>query len=266
MTTVLLFIVLMTCIMSEEKFYSFGDSAGRSTLDPNLLLATMNNGGGFGGNGNWLWIVFLFFLNGWGGRGFGANDVNNDYARELFSQAIAGNRTAISELSTNLNCSVGQIQNALNAIQSNMANCCCEIKDSITKQGYENQLATVNQTNVLGGKIDAQTQLITDKFCDLEKRELQNKIDALRESNSTLKGQIDNAQQTAQITGYINQLVAPIAQDVEGIKCRLPEVAKVPYSPVVGVPTCVAYQSGLLGNGFTGFGGFGGFAGGNGFF
>lgn len=247
--------------MSEEKFYSFGDS-GRSSLDPNLLLASMNNGGGFGGNGNWLWVVFLFLLYGRGG--FGANEINNDYGRDLLSQAISGNRTAISELSTNLNCSVGQIQNALNAIQSNMANCCCEIKDGITRQGYENQLATLNQTNVLGGKIDNQTQLITDKFCDLEKREMQNKIDALREANSTLKGQIDNAQQTAQITGYINQLVAPIAQDVEGIKCRLPEVAKVPYTPVVGVPACVAYQAGLYGNGFGGFGGFAG--GGNGFF
>lgn len=247
--------------MSEEKFYSFGDSAaGRSTLDPNLLLATMNNGGGFGGNGNWMWVLFLFLLY---GRGLGGYDVNNDYGRELLSQAIAGNRTAISELSTNLNCSVGQVQNALNALQTNMTSCCCEIKDSITKQGYENQLATINQTNVLGGKIDAQTTFLSDKFCELEKREMQNKIDALRENNSTLKGQIDNANQTAQITGYINQLVSPIAQEVENIKCRLPEVAKVPYTPVVGVPTCVAYQTGLIGNGLNGFGGF---AGGNGFF
>lgn len=267
--------------MSEEKVYSFGDSAmGRSTLDPNLLLATMNNGGGFGGNGNWMWIIFLFFLGGWG-RGFGGNGFGGDngYGNELLSQAISGNRTALSELASNLNCSVAQVQNAINAAQSSvqqvgnqvgmtgqqvinaiqqgnctiatqLSNCCCELKDSITKQGYENQLATLNQTNTLAGKIDAQTTFLSDKFCELEKRELQNRIDALRESNTALKTQIDNANQTAQITGYINQLVSPIAQEVAGIKCKLPEVVNVPYSPVVGVPSCVAYQAGLYGNNF----------------
>jgi hypothetical protein len=46
----------------------------------------------------------------------------------------------------------------------------------------------------LGAKIDYQTTFLADKFCELEKRELQNKIDGLREENSTLKGQISNGQ------------------------------------------------------------------------
>jgi hypothetical protein len=46
----------------------------------------------------------------------------------------------------------------------------------------------------LGAKIDYQTTFLSDKFCELEKRELQNKIDTLREENSTLKGQISNGQ------------------------------------------------------------------------
>ena len=71
--------------------------------------------------------------------------------------------------------------------------------------GYENQLANYNQTNILqnaitsgfnslmadnaskfnivGAKIDAQTQIINDKFCQLEMREMQNKIDILRDEN-----------------------------------------------------------------------------------
>nr|UVX34873.1 MAG: hypothetical protein [Bacteriophage sp.] len=40
--------------------------------------------------------------------------------------------------------------------------------------------------NVLGSKIDAQTQIINDKFCQLEMREMQNKIDALRQENNQL--------------------------------------------------------------------------------
>jgi hypothetical protein len=35
--------------------------------------------------------------------------------------------------------------------------------------------------NIIGSKIDAQTQIINDKFCQLEMREMQNKIEALRD-------------------------------------------------------------------------------------
>ena len=244
--------------MSEESktTYLFGDSRG-SSVDPNVLLAM--NGGGMGGNGMWnnpIWaIVFLAALRNGGIFGNDGNcgygNCNTAFVSSQLGQAIAGNANAISNLATHLDCSVGQVQNALNTISSQMSNCCCDIRESITKQGYENQIATINQTNVLGGKIDAQTTFLSDKFCDLEKREMQNKIDSLREANSTLKGQIDNANQTAQITSYINQLVTPIAQEVAGIKCRLPETVNVPYSPVVGIPTCTAATLGL-GLGFGG--------------
>lgn len=285
--------------MSEESktTYLFGDS--RNTLDPNLMLA-MNGGGGFGGNGMWnnpIWaIVFLAALRNGGifGNGDGNGNCSTAFVSSQLGQAIAGNANAISNLATHLDCSVGQIQSGLNALQSSIqavgnqvgmsgqqiinavnsgdsmianqlqqccctlgnqiTGCCCEVKDSITRQGYENQLATLNQTNVLGSKIDAQTTFLADKFCELEKRELQNRIEALRESNTALKGQIDNANQTAAITGYINQLVSPLAQEVAGIKCKLPETVNVPYSPVVGVPACVAYNSGLFSNGFGPFG------------
>ena len=42
-------------------------------IDPNLLVA-MNgrNNGGFGGEGSWfIWVIFLFFLMGWGNNGWG---------------------------------------------------------------------------------------------------------------------------------------------------------------------------------------------------
>jgi hypothetical protein len=51
-----------------------------------------------------------------------------------------------------------------------------------------NSLLSDNTTkfNILGSKIDAQTQIINDKFCQLEMREMQNKIDALRQENNQL--------------------------------------------------------------------------------
>lgn len=105
-------------------------------IDPNLLMAlnSKGNGNGFGGDGSWfLWIIFLFFLfplfgrNGWGndggnGGGYGVagipNLINNDAGRELLMSAIQGNGQAINNLATNLNCSIGQVQNAINGVMS----------------------------------------------------------------------------------------------------------------------------------------------------
>lgn len=49
--------------MSEVIMVPDCNQRNGSNFDPNLLLATMMNGGnGFGGNGNWMWVIFLFFL------------------------------------------------------------------------------------------------------------------------------------------------------------------------------------------------------------
>lgn len=59
--------------MSESKVFMFPDCyAGNNGLDPNLLLSTVMNNGGFGGNGNWVWIIFLLLL--FGRNGFGNNN------------------------------------------------------------------------------------------------------------------------------------------------------------------------------------------------
>ena len=153
--------------------------------------------------------------------------LNGDAGRELLMNAIQGNGNAIQQLATTLNCDVKSIesnlcniqsliqgvgnqvgltsQQVINSIQSvgcsigsQLAQCCCDLKQGIERQGYENRIATINQTddikadantkfNILSSKIDAQSQLLSDKFCALEKRELQNKIDALRDERTALQ-------------------------------------------------------------------------------
>ena len=62
--------------MDKDNVLIFPDAVSRGVtggIDPNLLLA-LNNNGGFGGNGNWIWILFLWLIwgnNGWGNNGFG---------------------------------------------------------------------------------------------------------------------------------------------------------------------------------------------------
>ncbi len=226
---------------------------GNKGIDPNLaamLTQANNNKGSWGGDASWIWVILLFFLFGGWGNGFGNNganglpaQLNNDAGRELLMNAIQGNGQAISQLSSSLNCSTQQLQNAIcqiqgqiqnvgnqvglssqqiiNAIQSGnnqllsqIASCCCDVRNAITTQGYENQLAIVNQTNtltgnsntqfnILGAKIDAQTQIINDKFCQLEMREMQSKIDTLRQEKSALELGISQAAQTANIVAQL---------------------------------------------------------------
>ena len=61
--------------MESSKIMMFPEMGSNNGIDPNLLLA-LNNNGGFGGNGNWIWILFLWLIwgvNGWGNNGFGGN-------------------------------------------------------------------------------------------------------------------------------------------------------------------------------------------------
>lgn len=130
----------------ESKTYVFGNEGSTSNngmlgllapllqkqgVDPNVLLAMKGNNG-FGGEGGWfIWVIFLFLMgfggNGWGGfgnngRGGLATEINNDYGRGLLMDAIGGNRNALSNLATQLNCTEGQIQSAISALTSQVQN------------------------------------------------------------------------------------------------------------------------------------------------
>lgn len=269
--------------MSDEKTYIFPEGAGNSNgLDTGSLLAMMNNGGGFG-NGSWIWVIFLFFLYGWNRNGmFGGNGMDSGLGTDLVMQAVNGNRSAISDLANRLNCDINTISTAINSVQSSvqsvgaqvglsgqqvinaiqsgnqtlasqLAQCCCDNKLLVTTQGYENQIATLNQTNQLGSKIDGnsaaisdaiskQTTFLSDKFCELEKREMQARIDSLLEEKNTLQTNIAFANQTGQIQAYIASVVQPVATEVDSIKRALPSSITLPYTPYTVVPNNGLYN------------------------
>ena len=74
-----------------------------------------------------------------------------------------------------------------------------------------NTLSNENATrfNILGAKIDAQTQIINDKFCQLEMREMQNKIDTLRDEKNALQSSALLQQQTSNIVSQIRPCPVP---------------------------------------------------------
>lgn len=248
------------------------------------MMAAMN-GGMNGGMGAWWIIIILAVL--WGQNGFGNRGgqdtnailaaLNGDTGRDMIMQAVNGNATAISQLATTLNCDVNALQGTLNTINqgicgisnqvgmsgqqiinaiqsgdanlaSQLASCCCENRLLTTQQGYENRIAMMDQTNTLGGKIDQQTTFLSDKFCDLEKRELQNRIDALREERSSLMSQISNQNQTLAIQSYVANVVNPIAQDVAAIKAAQPNTVSVTWPNLTAVPSSYLYGYNFYGN------------------
>ena len=257
-------------------------------IDPSVLALMNNNDGFGGNGGWWIWILFLAFMwGGFGGRGgfggygdgtgFLASQLNNDYGRDVLLQAINGNGLAINQLASTLNCDINAVQTALtslgtqiqsvgntvglsgqqiiNAIQagncdiaSKIAACCCETKNMITTQGYENRIATAEQTATLAGKIDAQTNLINDKFCALEMREMQKTIDQLRDERSALQTSLSQRAQNEYIATSlypISTALTELRADFDCFKSHLPSTVSVPYSPVTAVPNCVAYQYGF---------------------
>jgi hypothetical protein len=285
----------------------------RNGLDPNLLLAMNKNNNGWGEGGGFMWVIFLFFLMGWGGNGWGgfggngrgaiANEINNDYGRSLLMDAIGGNRNALSNLATQLNCTEGQIQSAISALtsqvqsvgnqvgmsgmqtinalqQGNMqiaqqlANCCCENRLATCQQtntlqsainnvatGQERGFANVayetqRQTCDLHNAIKDSTQTLLDGQKQAEMREMQSKLDALREENSTYKSSAMTSQIVGQALAPVNAVLAGLQKEVAGIKCKLPETVTLNYSQATAVPNCVAAQMGLYGFNALNNGGF----------
>lgn len=209
--------------------------------------------------------------------------LNGDAGREMLMNAIQGNGNAISQLATTLNCDVNSIkdnlfniqsliqgvgnqvgmsgQQIINSIQSvgcqigsQIASCCCDVKSAIERQGYEGRIETIKQTDdiktdasvkysALSAQLAAQTQMINDKFCDLEKRELQNKIDSLSAEKTALETSALLQQQSQNL---INQLRP----------CPVPAYLTCsPYTSINFPYGCYPYNNGCNGCGCnTGFG------------
>ena len=161
-------------------------------------------------------------------------------------------QNGLTQLSGQTGLSAQQIINAIQAgdasLASQLCQCCCEMKQLVTSQGYENQLATLRQTETLSGAIADLKASMIDQFCAAEKREMQQTITRQGDIITQLRNEADNARQTAQF----GAMLAPIAQEVNDIKCKLPNTVPVTYPNIQAVNN-TPYMGGFFG-GFNGFG------------
>lgn len=278
--------------MGESRTYVFGQDGnnGQNGFDPNLLIGAMMGGGGFGGFGggaNWIWPFLLFALwgnGGWGnGFGFGGNrgvggcgcngfgggigflsdQLNNDAGRELIMQAIQGNTNAINSLASTLNCSVGDLRNALDsintqicnlgnqvgmstmqviqainagdtALQSKLADCCCQTQKAILESNYLTERGFCNTNQILAkgfsdlGYADAQQTCELKQTANANTAAIIAKLDAIEDSRKD-RELAEKDRMIASLTARSERQaeLQPIYKALSDIQCNQPPVKKI---------------------------------------
>ena len=257
----------------DTKVFSFPEN-GNNDL---ATLLAVNGNRGFG-NGGWGAGVLGFILGAMinnNGNGLFGNGGNNG-ANEAIMNAINGTDADVRSLATILNSDVNETRNAINTVQSAIAQmatansmgfaqvvsalqsgdaslsrqlceCCCENRLLTTQQGYENRIANMEQTSQLRqqadndtrsiiGAIADQTTMLAKEFCDIREREMQSKITELTADNALLRTTLNNNAQTAQFAA----MLAPINAELAAIKAAQPPTVTLPLNQYTAVPTLLA--------------------------
>ena len=243
-----------------------------------IVAAIFGNGNfGFGNNGNNANTELLSSMVQRNGVDLSqlAQTINcsNDRVRD----AIGAVSTQICNFAGQNGLSFQQVINSIltsqNAIASQICSCCCDVKQLISESNYltERGFANTNvglergfssvayetqrQTCDIEKAIAASTSQILEGQRAAEMRDLQDKLDALREKNAQQAVILNNAQQTAQFAS----MLAPIQADLADLKCNQIPVKKIACpEQYVQLNTGVNATYGLIptycGYGYGGFG------------
>ena len=159
--------------------------------------------------------------------------------------AIGQVASQICQLTGQVGMSSQQIINSVQFGNSTLANqiasCCCDLKQLVSESNYLTERGFCNTNQILAkgfSDVGYETQRQT---CDIEKaiaastaqimegqraaelREMQDKMDALREKNAQQAVILNNAQQTSQFAA----MLAPIQADLAELKCNQVPVKKI---------------------------------------
>lgn len=258
--------------MADTKVFSFPDNGNNSVAD---ILAASNNGGMNQMWNNPIWaIVFLAALG--NGNLFGnRNNGQTDFISSQLGNAIAGNANAITNLSTQLNCSESQIssaignmmtaignlannmgmstQNLTNAVNTgnmSLANqlcqCCCNMQATVNN-GFGDVQRAIADKAAADQLANCQTKYDLTTTMNNNYLALDNKIDALESSRkdreiTALTAKVSELESQRFSSGLVQQAVAPVvgqlnalAKEVDDIKCQMPNTVPVQYPNIVGI-------------------------------
>ena len=186
-------------------------------METSTYMPVMPTGGmdGFGNNGWWIILLFLFLGMGAGGfggmgnnaAGFAAADVQRGFDQSAIVNGLNNIQTSLSgnqmaDLNRSFDVQTSILQ-GFNGIQGQLAQCCCD-----------NRLATVQTQNIVQSEgaatrlaIENQTQAILDKLCEQE-------IEQLRAANVNLQNQLNMANLAASQTAQTAQIIQALTPTV----------------------------------------------------
>jgi hypothetical protein len=249
-----------------------------------IVAAIFGNGNGFGfGNGNSTQSDLLAHMIERNGTDLSQLAQSIGCSTGRLQDAIGAVSTQICNLAGQNGLSFQQVINAIQsgntALATQICNCCCDIKGAIADSKYATERGFCNTNQILSQGFSSVAYETQRQTCDIEKaiaastsqimegqraaemREMQDKLDALREKNAQQAVILNNTQQTAQFAA----MLAPIQADLAELKCNQVPVKKIAcpdtYVPVNNsinatyglVPTYCGY--GFGGFGFNGWNG-----------
>lgn len=265
-------------------------------LDPNLLLSMNGGGYGGGMWNNPIWaLVFLAFLgNGFGGWNNGGGNsqlsqiqdtLNTNQGNTLLMDAIKGNQTAIGQLANAIGCNHNSVIAAINGVQGAIANlgsrndmnamqvvnainsgdaalanqlssCCCDVKQLVNTQGYENRIANLQQSQLIQNGFSQVGYAAAEQTCAIKQNATDNtnrviaKLDAIEDSRKDREIASLTAALTAANSRAERQAeLAPIYQSLNDIKCKQPNTVPVQWPQLTAIPTSQLYGYGYAYNG-----------------
>ena len=211
----------------------FGSNCNTASVPLVANIDGNGNNNGWGTDGSWLWFLIVVFAifggwgNGFGGFGGGTNGgVGSEIQRGFDNQAVVSKLDGITNglcdgfyavqngmngINTNILQTGFGVQQAINAdtvanmqntnaLQSQLANCCCDTRESIQGVKYDMAQNTCALQNTMNSNtrdiIDSQnagTRAILDYLCN-------EKISSLQAENSELRRAASQDRQSALLT------------------------------------------------------------------
>lgn len=166
-----------------------------------FAVGQSNGNNGFGDN--WIWILVIFALLGWGrnGENGGGGQMSYDIGKLATTNDVASGFSTSAIMSNQRELQLGQaglertLCQGLNGLQASISDCCCRTQAAIADVKYANERNTCDIIHA----INAGNQRLIDMH-------MNETIDALRLENQTLRF---NASQTAQ-----NQFITQVGSDI----------------------------------------------------
>lgn len=231
-------------------------------------VAAVTNGGGFGGYGGdgwWLILLFLFAFGGWGngfGGGYGgggvpyvANDVQRGFDQSAVMSGISGIQTSLSNGFANSEISqcnqTANLTGQLSALALNQATGTCGVNSGIADLKYTVATEACADRAAVTDALQAVTNTINNGIQSIKDQLFSDKLDEKNEEIANLRTQINLANLNASQNLQTQQILAGQERSI-GVLEQYLSPTPIPAYVVQNPNCCYNYGMGCGCSGYAG--------------